>query len=119
MKSRAESKREQGQMLNEIFHTSTPNTMLADRMHRLENRAHRLAEDYCNGVIEAERYDKKAQQILREVDALLHFKYRDIPVFINGDPRGYALKIREDYVREHQLHIHRDWGEYGILAPEY
>jgi hypothetical protein len=41
-----------------------------------------------------------------------------VPIFHNGDPRGYALKIREEYVREHALDIHRDWGGYGILAPD-
>ncbi len=41
-----------------------------------------------------------------------------VPVFFNGDPRGYTLKIRDEYAREHQLKIHRDWGGYGIIAPD-
>ncbi len=39
-----------------------------------------------------------------------------VPVFINRDPRGYALKIREEAVMG--MRIHRDWGGYGIIAPE-
>jgi len=40
-------------------------------------------------------------------------------VFINGDPRGYALKINDKYVRENQLRIYSDMGGYGIIAPEF
>jgi hypothetical protein len=35
--------------------------------------------------------------------------------FINGDPRGYSLKIKEKIYPE----LHQDWGGYGILAPEF
>ena len=44
-----------------------------------------------------------------------------VPVFINLDPRGYALKIDDEWMREHKQplgHLHQDWGGYGILAPE-
>ena len=41
-----------------------------------------------------------------------------VPVFINRDPRGHALKIDDTYMREHSLHLVTDWGGYGILAPE-
>jgi hypothetical protein len=43
----------------------------------------------------------------------------DYPIFLNGDARGYALKIQDDYVRDNNLDIHKDWGGYGILAPEF
>lgn len=42
-----------------------------------------------------------------------------VPVFLNRDPRGYSLKIPDEYVSEHELDIHRDWGGYGILAPDF
>lgn len=41
-----------------------------------------------------------------------------VPVFLNQDPRGYALKIKDNYVRLHGLNIYKDWGGYGIIAPE-
>jgi hypothetical protein len=81
-----------------------------------------------------------------------------VPVFLNGDPRGYALKIRDEWMHkaqtlrrdgepvytgpdpetwihrnhsfsvahalEHEgyrlepVQLHRDWGGYGILAPD-
>ena len=63
--------------------------------------------------------DAKIRNLVRaKLDKLLHYTEQDIPVFLNGDPRGYALKIRDEYVRAHDLAIHRDWGGYGILAPE-
>lgn len=45
-----------------------------------------------------------------------------VPVFINRDPRGYALKIKSEYMAGAgwiaQLALMRDWGGYGIIAPE-
>lgn len=41
-----------------------------------------------------------------------------VPIFINLDPRGDALKIQDEYVRAHNLTIHTDIGGYGIIAPE-
>jgi len=34
------------------------------------------------------------------------------------DPRGYALKLDDEWTRANAPHIHRDWGGYGILAPD-
>lgn len=54
-----------------------------------------------------------------------------VPIFVNRDPRGYALKIDEAWVREYSnnnpppsaanhavCRLHRDWGGYGIIAPD-
>jgi len=41
-----------------------------------------------------------------------------VPVFINRDPRGYALKINDDWMRATDCRLHRDWGGYGIIAPD-
>jgi hypothetical protein len=41
-----------------------------------------------------------------------------VPVFVNLDPRGYALKIDEAWMRKHNPALSRDWGGYGLLAPE-
>lgn len=43
---------------------------------------------------------------------------KGVKVFLNGDARGYALKIHDSYVKEHNLKIHTDWGGYGIIAPD-
>lgn len=41
-----------------------------------------------------------------------------VPVLLNGDPRGYALKIDDTWMREAKTPLHQDWGGYGIIAPE-
>ena len=111
--------------LKRIFFANNPYgepspVSLAKSIHRLEVKAHRMAEDYCNGLIESDEWlEKKEKSILKSLDRLINFKAQGIPVFVNGDPRGYALKIDDAYVKEHNLDIHRDWGGYGILAPEF
>jgi len=42
-----------------------------------------------------------------------------VPVVINRDPRGYALKIEDEWFKDHDVRIHKDWGGYGILAPDF
>lgn len=110
--------RKHGADLNCIFGLDEDPVALCKRLRRLENKAHRLAEDYCNGLLESPAYELQAGQLLAKVDQLLHYESAGVPVILNGDPRGYALKIDDAYVREHNLDIYRDWGGYGILAPD-
>jgi hypothetical protein len=94
----------------------------------LENRAHRNAEQYCNdpyyGGIEGDEYERRQEVIAEQVKRLFG---GTLPAgfFINGDPRGYALKINagnEAGMTYHPEYIpeglHKDWGGYGILAPD-
>ena len=92
---------------------------LAKRVHRVETKARRLATDYCNGLIETDDWEKHTEVVLTSLDKILGFVKLGIPVHVNGDARGYALKIDDAYVRDHQLQIYRDWGGYGILAPDF
>ena len=59
---------------------------------------------------------KKADQILTKVETILNNKK---VLFCNGDARGYALKIDDEYIRNNNFNIHRDWGGYGIIAPDF
>lgn len=43
------------------------------------------------------------------------FGYLPEGFFVNGDPRGYALKLETGSV---PYRLHEDWGRYQILAPE-
>ena len=110
--------RKHGADLDRIFGLDEDPVALCKRLRRLETKAHKLAEDYCNGLLESPAYELQAGQLLAKVDQLLHYETAGVPVLLNGDPRGYALKIDDDYVREHNLDIYRDWGGYGILAPD-
>ena len=92
---------------------------LFNRLVRLEKKAHRLCEYECNT---GEDMDDQLKSILLKVKKLLNVadcSELDDAVFINGDPRGYALKIRSEYVAKHNIDIYRDWGGYGILAPDF
>ncbi len=92
---------------------------LCKKLHRLEKKAHQLAEDYCNAVIECYVYDKEVNSILKKVDKILHYREKGIPLFFNGDPRGYTLKIKEDFINRNHSYIQKDWGGYGIISPEF
>lgn len=97
-------------------------------LRTLENRAHRNAEAYCNGPyyggFDGDEYERRQEKIEEQVKKLFG---GTLPqgFFINGDPRGYALKInagneagmehRPEYIPQG---LHKDWGGYGILAPE-
>ena len=97
---------------------------LCKRLLRLENKAHKLAVDFCNGVIDQLEWDQKADQILTKVETILKVPTgRGIinkkVLFLNGDARGYALKIDDEYLKNNNFNIHRDWGGYGIIAPDF
>lgn len=83
-------------------------------LSRLERQANRICTDECNGDIDGEAANVKLAKIEKKVMKLLpNVK----TLFVNGDPRGYSLKIKESEARE--LNMHMDWGGYGILAPEF
>ena len=115
-----------GANLNAIFQTDFDNITLCKKLRRLEVKAHKLATDYCNGEngVDSKNWDAKCEPILKAVRKVLNmtdsYKHQSaIPIFINGDARGYALKIRDRYVSDNNLQIHKDWGGYGILAPDF
>lgn len=110
-----------GENLNKIFKTDLEPITLAKKLHSLEIKAHKLSTNYCNGEnnVTTENWEELTDKILDKVDKILKFREKNVPVFINGDARGYALKIKDSYVREKNLIIYKDWGGYGILAPEF
>lgn len=110
--------RQHGENLNAIFNTGLEPVTLCKKLLRLENKAHQLATDYCNGEndIDSENWDEKCLPILNAVYKILGFNNQ---IFINGDARGYALKINDAYMRENNLKLYQDWGGYGILAPQF
>lgn len=113
-----------GENLNKIFHTKFDNITLCKKLRRLEAKAHKLAEDYCNGVIDFEAQDIGEADIAKKVAKILGDKVckdgiATYPLVMNRDPRGYALKIDDEWLRSTNYQIERDWGGYGILAPEF
>lgn len=130
-----------GKDLNAIFNTELDNIKLCKKLLPLENKAHHATTCLCNtntlDRLELTRQEEQAgnvkqateeeqdaffEKILDSVDKILNFKEKKIPVFINHDPRGYALKIKSEYVNRLfyvPLQMYRDFGGYGILAPEF
>lgn len=83
------------------------------KLRRFETKAGRLALQLCNGpeITEAEK-DKIIRQVITGVNAIFG---REVPgLFINLDPRGWALKLEPGSV---PYQLHQDFGGYQILAP--
>ena len=113
--------RKHGEDLIKVFGLpdGTDPVLLCKRLRRLENKATVLTTLACNGDIawDDNDYENDLDEILGKVNTLLN--NTDIPVFINRDPRGYALKIKEKWMHANpDVRLHRDWGNFGILAPD-
>ena len=93
---------------------STARYVVYTRIRKLEAQACRAATDYCNKGGDILTYDKG---FLAKLDALIGFRAAKVPVHMNWDPRGYAFKIDDSWLRAHEVSIFRDMGGYGIIAP--
>lgn len=105
-----------GQNLNDIFDTEYDNITLCKKLFKLENKAHNLATLYCNGVINSEEWEDETIEVSSKVESILNIVDDDV-FFINGDARGYALKLCEEFSRD--KNISKDWGGYGLIAPDF
>jgi len=86
-----------------------------DSLVKLEKKANRILTDQCNGDGNEVEQDRHLRLIEKKVLNMLpglkgHF-------FLNGDPRGYSLKIDSNFANE--IGIYRDFGGYGILVPTF
>lgn len=90
-----------------------------EKMYKLEAAASRLSLGYCCGTITTEQWETKTEKLLEKVRALLPKNGKH--VYVNGDARGYALKVRgevSEKLKYKYMPGHTDWGGYYILAPE-
>jgi len=91
---------------------------LSKSLRRLENKAHAITTKECNEGA-TEQTTKELNIILNKVNDILNFRTQGIKVFINGDARGYALKIDSDNKKlKEDFYFYKDWGGYGIIAPD-
>lgn len=130
--------KQHGENLNAIFKTKFDNVTLCKKLFRLENKAHHATTCLSNTntleLLELNRftgYDVK-QATEEEQDAFFD-KINSSMVeilgteakkacFINYDPRGYALKIKSEYIEsigDNGKAIYKDWGGFGIIAPDF
>jgi hypothetical protein len=101
---------------------SLPNgEQIARALRRAENLGACRALRMCNDST----YTAEQQQADKaRVCAMVEKALGKLPpgFFVNGDPRGHALKIDNDNAQGQELiqrlNLHRDWGQYGILSPD-
>ena len=114
---------EHGKDLKRVFNldSSIDEVKLCKALFRIENKAHSIAEDFCNGIeCTEEEQEKIIDEILNKVDKLLNFKSQNSPVFFNGDARGFTLKIDDEYMRKNKIYsFYSDLGGFGIIAPSF
>lgn len=109
-----------GNNLNAIFNTGIEPVKLCKSLLRLENKANNIAVKYCNGDIDMETAQEQAANILRAVNKLLLINEKHpFNIYFNYDARGYALKIKDYDMIAHGINLYRDWGNNGILAPDF
>ncbi len=92
---------EHGQNLLDVFPGATERdpVALCKKLRRLERKGAALALRLCNGpdfpggYAEADQID---DAIMAKVDALLDFTGAGLKVFLNRDPRGYALELGDE-----------------------
>lgn len=131
---------EHGGVLLRIFPRASEQdpVKLCRKLRRLESEARNNALALCNGDTGQEAYERKEDSVERRLKKLLEpgpapWK---VPVFINSDPRGSALKIdpkwagkfnrlvharyMEDRLRGRTAEpacLYTDFGGYGLIAP--
>ena len=113
---------EHGKNLKRVFNldSSIDEIKLCKALFKIENKAHQLAEHFCSFYEDEEKQQKIIDDILNKVDKLLNFKNQNIPVFFNGDCRGFTLKIDSEYMRDNKIYpFYSDWGGFGIIAPSF
>ena len=92
---------------------------LCKQLRRLEIKAHRLSTDDCNGNVSNEDFNIESEKIAKSLRKVLKADDLDsFGVFHNSDARGYALKIDDSMLKQSGVNMERDWGGFGLLAPE-
>lgn len=115
---------EHGQQLLAIFPGASERDpiQLCKRLRRLESKANAICLRLCNGPEYPEgEVDRLLENIADAANSILRTAPDDPVVFVNRDPRGHALKIDDEDMRRLEakgLRLHKDWGGYGIIAPE-
>lgn len=113
-----EAIRKHGEQLLAIFPNANERdpVALCKKLRRVETAASRWNVECCNwrdpSEDEQEANDAKicsrVAWILGTTEGFIY----------NKDPRGYALKIDDAVMRANDYQLHRDWGGYGIIAPD-
>jgi len=118
--------RKHGENLLAIFPHATERdpVRLCRKLRKLEREGAALGLRLCNGpeFDWDDTPDGIEAGIMLRVTALLGNESGTVPVFVNLDPRGYALKISSEWTFAYCQHtgnrLYSDWGGFGIIAPD-
>jgi hypothetical protein len=86
---------------------------MLQKLRRLEMATHRAATDFCNGAMPQDLWEQTKDRARARTAAIFGGKLPPT-FFVNGDPRGYALKLETA-----PAGMETDWGRNGILAPDF
>lgn len=94
---------------------------LCKKLRRQELAAEKLTTELCNGTTpDRQNYAEcQLEKIRLQVCQYLGIAADASFMFINHDPRGYALKLSDNYMNDTGAVLYKDWGGYGILAPDF
>lgn len=116
-----------GRHLLAIFPNATERdpVALCKKLRRVETVAHRYVTDQCNGLgpsMDSVEHDANIYAFHKRLNKILGTTYGERgqdepPIHVNLDPRGYALKIDNAWMRANDAKLYTDWGGYGIIAP--
>ena len=112
-----------GEDIKKIFSlpASTDPVKLCKSLRRRETEAQMIQEVHGNGLYRLSA--KLEAKLMIKLKALLMpngtpEEFLKFGIFLNTDPRGYALKIPDEIVKANAWTIYKDLGEFGILAPD-
>jgi hypothetical protein len=95
-------------------HAATTNLCNTNNIHGSEPYRHAYTGQYITPKeTTEEEQDAFFERIMARVEKILG---KNNIVFINHDPRGYALKIKPDFT---PAGFYKDWGGNGIIAPDF
>lgn len=104
-------------LLGEMFGFDYPNPYEAfNILLKAEREAHRQTTKECNIAVSEDESDKWHEKFISRLTKKLGVAKMPDGFFINYDPRGYALKMKEGTFPQG---FWTDFGGYGILAPEF
>lgn len=105
------------QLLGEMFGVGCINPYATfEILLKAEREAHRQTTKECNEHVSDEDSEKWSVNFVARLTKKLGVERMPLGFFINYDPRGYALKMKENTFPQG---LWTDFGGYGILAPEF
>lgn len=109
-----------GEDIKKIFSlpADTDPVKLCKKLRQYEIKAQRVQDIHAAGKYEEAAREEALLLVGLVILTLKQTSGNEFGIFINRDQRGYALKIPDEIVKEKNLTIHKDWGGFGIIAPD-